>query len=217
MKKLLLLTLLSVFVMGSLQAQLKVYKKPVKNTQNLQILNQDPPPPPPPTTNKTEAPITKSEVPTSVYYLTSARVNIRTGNDNKEFPSEVYFQLSNDVAFIMQQRGENMRNEMKINSNTEFGLEKISTKPEDFTLESMKKKGIELRIVYFPDFISNAWKIEGVNITLEFKDQNGTLHPTLGSKTIVFNNASGFLDTFNKTLLCKTDGELNPTTSSIKP
>lgn len=219
MKKLVLLTILSVFVCINLHAQSKIIEKPTKSTQNMKILNEvppSPPPPPAPISSKTEAPITKSETSTSVYSLTSARVNIRTGNDNKEFPSEVAFYLSNGVDWFMQQLGGNMRNEMKINSNTEFGLEKCrNVKPEAFTLESMRIKGLNLRIVYFPDFLTNAWKIEGVSITLEFKDQNGTPHPTLGSKTIVFNNASGFLDAINSTLMCKTDEQLNPTTSSI--
>jgi hypothetical protein len=213
MKKIILLALLIVIKATTSQAQITT--KPVKNVQKTTVTetNVIPPPPPPATTNKTGA---ASNQNTPVYTLTSARVNIKTGNDNKEFPSEVFFQLSNGVAFIMQQRGENMRNEMKINSNTEFGLEKNGgVSSEGFTLESMKKKGINLRIVYFPNFLMDAWKIEGVSITLEFRDQNGTPHPTLGSKTIVFNNATGFLDAINKTLLCKTDEQLNPTTSSI--
>jgi hypothetical protein len=157
---------------------------------------------------------------TSIYSLSSVRVNIRTGSDNKEFPSKVDLLMScrSGSGFIYHQPGDNMRNEMKINSNTEFGLEKYPTViQQNLTLESLQKEGLTLRIFYNPNFIADAWKIEGVAITLEFKDQNGVPHPTLGSKTIVFNNASGFLDAVNHTLMCFADGQFVPTTSSIQP
>lgn len=154
----------------------------------------------------------------SVYSLTSVRVNIRTGNDNKEFPSKVDLLLINrGNGNIFHQPGENIRNEMKSNTNTEFGLEKYpSAIQENMTLGSIQKGGLALRIFYSPNFIADAWKIEGVSITLEFKDQNGNLHPTLGSKTIIFNNAAGFLDAANHILLCNMDGQFLPTTSSIQ-
>jgi hypothetical protein len=153
-----------------------------------------------------------------VYSLTSVRVAIRTGSDNKEFPSTVDLLLANrGNGYIYYMSGTNMRNEMKINSTTEFGLDKhLPIVLPDLTLASIQRQGLSLRIYYNPNFLADAWKIEGVTLTLEFRDQNGALHPTLGNKTIVFNNASGFLDDFNHILLCYTDGQFVPTTSSIQ-
>lgn len=216
MKKLLLITILSAFVAGNLLAQFKV-EKPLKKQSINQVI---PPPPPPPATNKTEAPIAKAEVPASVYSLTSVRVNIRTGNDNKEFPSQVGVMLRNsgcdNGGWIMQQLPENMRNEMRSNTNTEFGLDKMTNPSTQCRiLESIKNAGVQLRIFYLPNLFTDAWKIEGVTLTLEFKDQNGNLHPTYGQKVIVCNNASGFLDLNNHILMCNVGPEFMPTTSSI--
>ena len=64
----------------------------------------------------------------------------------------------------------------------------------------------------------DAWKIQGVTVTLEFRDQNGNLHPSLGQKTITFSNANGFLNGYNGTLtmICNTDGYLNPLSAYIE-
>ena len=196
MKKVIFLAALIVLKTTAGQAQ--ITNKPVKSQPKTTI--QSPP------------------VVVSVYSLTSVRVNIRTGNDNKEFPSKVDLLLINRAnGNIFHQPGENMRNEMKSNTNTEFGLEKHPRAiQEDMTLGSIQKDGLTLRIFYSPNFIADAWKIEGVSITLEFKDQNSNLHPTLGSKTIIFNNATGFLDAANHILLCNMDGQFLPTTSSIQ-
>jgi hypothetical protein len=225
MKKLLVSAVLCAFTLSNLYAQTKTYGTPTKSIQNAKLLNQvptTPPPPPPPATTKTAAPVSKTEVPTSVYSLTAVKVNIRTGNDNKEFPSEVGVMLRNrgcdNGGWIMQQLPENMRNEMKSNTNTEFGLENMTNPSTQCrTLETIQNAGLQLRIYYSPNLFTDAWKIEGVSITLEFRDQNGLLHPTLGSKTIVCNNASGFLDGSNHILMCTIGGQFVPTTSSITP
>lgn len=177
--------------------------KPVKTTATTQ--------------NKTTP---ESQTPVSVYTLTSVRVNIRTGSDNKEFPSQVGVMLFNrgGDGWIMNQLPENMRNEMKSNSNTEFGLEKMSNPNAGcMSLESIQRAGLSLRIFYLPNLFTDAWKIEGVSIALQFKDQNGNLHPTLGNKNIICNNASGFLDASNHIMMCMIDGQFVPTNSSIQP
>ncbi len=210
------------FLFTILTADAQIFTKPVKKQVNKTLTPPPPPPPPAPAppvaTNKST---TTDAQNTSVYTLTSVRINIRTGADNKEFPSQVGVMLRNsgcdNGGWIMQQLPENMRNEMKSNSNTEFGLEKMANPSTQCrTLESIKNGGVQLRIYYLPNFFADAWKIEGVTITLEFKDQNGVPHPTLGRKTIICNNASGFLDGSNHILMCNIDGELNPTTSSIQ-
>ena len=64
--------------------------------------------------------------------------------------------------------------------------------------------------------MKEARKIEGISITLEFRDQHGNLHPTLGQKTITFSNASGFLNGyFERKMICTTDWYFNPLTAQI--
>jgi len=215
MKRILLITILSAFMMGNLYAQFKT--KPIKNTQSInQVIT---PPPPPPTTSKTAAPVSKTDVPSSVYSLASVKVNIRTGNDNKEYPSGVRVSLgvrgSNmEYAYFVQ---ENLKNEMKSNSNTEFGLEKAGKNLKDITLDALQNAGLNLIIRYSANFQFDAWKIEGVSVTLEFRDQNGNLNPTLAQKTITFSNANGFLNGYNGTrnMTCTTDGYFNPLSAFI--
>jgi len=214
MKKTIFITAAAAFIAGMVNGQVIQKTVPPVKQNAVKTIPVQPPPPPPPasTTNKTEAVA-------SVYSLTSARVSIRTGNDNKEFSSTVQLDLINRNTgyFPFRQAAANMRNEMKPNSTTDVGLDKnYNTAPVHFTLQSIQTKGIDLQITYHPNFFTDAWKIEGVSLTLEFKDQNEKPHPTLGSKTIVFNNASGFLDGTNTVLFCSTDGALVPTTSSIR-
>jgi hypothetical protein len=104
---------------------------------------------------------------------------------------------------------------MRVNSNTEFGLGKYDVSTEKFTLEALQRDGLKLTIEYMPNFFMDAWKIEGIVLTLEFKDQNGNLHPTLGTKTITFNDAYGFLNGEYRAMVCLADKNLNSLTSSI--
>lgn len=167
-------------------------------------------PAPAPTAKTTPAPTNAV-----VYSLTSVRVNIRTGNDNKEFPSKVYVTMmakSNprDWRNYLQF---NLSNEMRINSNTEFGLDLEGRTPT--ALEIFQQAGLALSISYEPNFFADAWKIESVSLILEFKDQHGNLHPTLGNKTITFNNAYGFLNNEFRYMKCYTDASFAPLTAVI--
>jgi hypothetical protein len=204
MKKIVLLIALVGFFITTIQAQVK--EKSKRGEQSV--------------VKTTPAPTPASDpAVVSVYRLTSARVNIRTGSDNKEFPSKVFVMLTlrNTNYCLYEQPGDNMRNEMRINSNTEFGLQKHNDgTPERLTLEALQNQGIVLLIRYVPNFFADAWKIEGVSVSLEFKDQNGNLHPTLGNKTILFTNANGFLNDTYRWMNCYTDGGFSPLTSSIK-
>lgn len=184
-----------------------IKKDTLKSTTNTQTKTALPAPAPQLSTNN------------SIYKLTAARVNIRTGNDNKEYLSQVTVLLNaSGVGSSMVQPGANMRNEMKINSNFEFGLLKPywSTPEDNRLLSSFQKEGLLLILHYIPNLITDAWKIEGVTLTLEFRDQNGNLHPTHGNKTIVFNNASGFLNYWDRKMECRADASFTPLTSSIK-
>ncbi|MDP3360113.1 MAG: hypothetical protein Q8S41_12285 [Lutibacter sp.] len=216
MKKLLLITMLYAIAISNLNAQIKT-SKTLRNTQNLNLVIP-PPPPPPPTISKTSDPISNTGVAASVYTLTSARVNIRTGNDNKEFPSKILVTLKTKATPISDWSPFyqlNLDNEMRINSNTEFGLERDVQLRGESKLEAFQNSGLIMRIIYLPNFFADAWKIENITLVLEFKNQFGNPHPTLGSKTIVFSNAYGFLNNEYRYMECITDGSFNPLTAVI--
>jgi hypothetical protein len=174
------------------------------------------------TTPPSTTPATTQNQTTSVFTLSSVRVNIRTGNDNKEFPSGVYIELwvkghqGADYNKDCLYKVSDLKNEMRINSNTELGLEKYGGAPGKFTLEALQSTGLSLSVGYVPNLFTDAWKIEGVTLTLEFKDQNGNLHPTLGTKSITFNNAYGFLNNEYHAMNCTTDQGFNPLTAAIE-
>lgn len=221
MKKLLLLTILSAFIISAAVSQVTQKTVPaLKQNVILKTVPAPPPPapaPPPPTTNKTTAAGAEN---TPVYRLTAVKVNIRTGNDNKEYPSGVRTTLgvrgSGMEYFYFVQN--NLKNEMKSNTNTEFGLEKATGNFKEITLDALQNAGCEIRINYSANFQLDAWKIEGVTATLEFRDQNGNLHPTLSQKTINFSNANGFLNGYPGTtmMICNTDGYFNPLSANIE-
>ena len=218
MKKLLFISGVVILMLNTAVAQ--VIQKTVPPPKQNIIIKQvpaAPPAPPPPTTDKTTAPVNQN---TPVYSLTVVKVNIKTGNDNKEYPSNVRTSLgvrgSNmQYAYFVQ---ENLKNEMRSNSSTEFGLEKRGSNLKDLTLEVLQNAGFHFRIDYSANFQFDAWKIEGVMVTLEFRDQNGNLHPILAQKTINFSNANGFLNGYNGTrsMICNTDGYFNPLSAFIE-
>lgn len=214
MKQVLFLAVMMLLIISAAQSQTKTEEKkvlPAKITKQAPTAPRTAPPPPPAPTNKTTG---TSNATVPVYVLSSARVSIRTGADNKEFPSTVAVTLMaqsdpvNWRTYIQNQLG----NEMRINSDTEFGLD-VAGQP--LSLETFQKTGLILRIHYNPNIIFDAWKIESVSLILEFKDQNGNLHSTLGRKTIVFSNAYGFLNNEFRYMKCYADASFSPSTAVI--
>ncbi len=169
------------------------------------------------------------------YYLSAARVTIKTGNDNKESLSNITIELSVRDTACQVFAQENLTNELKVNSENTIGLEKsntyiasysgnnlshpYSTSPtgnRSISLGDCQKYGLSLRIIYKPNFFADAWKIENVSIALEFRDAKGNLHASYGTKTITFANAATFLDDFDKRILiCTADNTFNPLTSFV--
>lgn len=168
------------------------------------------------------------------YWLTSAKVKIKTGSDNKESLSNLAIELSvRDTAYCIFAQN-NVTNELKVNSENTIGLEKTyscttryspnnlsapyGTSPtgtKNIQYSDVEKYGVSLRIIYKPNFFADAWKIENVSITLEFRDTNNNLHSS-GQKTIVFGNAATFLDNFDKKILvCTADNTFSPLTSFV--
>lgn len=225
MKKLIFFFAMLFIITSGVQAQIntRVQKKQVKTTpEPVKIIKTIPPkapPPPPPSNNKNTG---ADNPPAAVYTLTSMKVHIRTGNDNKEFPSKVSVTVwKKDISIGDYENGcifyvFDLKNEMAVNSNTDIGLEKYKGNPDKFSLVNLQKSGLSMRVSYGANFFMDAWKVENISLTLEFKDQNGNLHPTLGRKTISFSNAIGFLNDQYSYFKCLTDNDFNPLTASIE-
>ena len=169
------------------------------------------------------------------YSLSSVKINIGTGSDNKESLSNVSIELAvrntNFTVFVQN----NLTNEMKTNSTTPIRLEKnnlytsgyhpnaiptiyytSTTGTETIMLSDVEKYGLSLRIIYKPNFFADAWKIETISANLEFRDANGNLHSSSGQKTITFSNTATFLDNYDKRILiCTADNYFNPVTSFV--
>lgn len=207
-------------LLSNIAANAQIIQKPMPEIKRVPIAKSVPASdiPLPTSVNKT-TPDSNQFIP--IYNLTAAKVNIRTGNDNKEYPSNVIVTLgargSSNVHCYFKQS--NLKNEMKGNSNTEFGLEKFCTNPgQEMPLQILQIQGLYLKINYLANFKFDAWKIENIAVTIEFRDQNGNLHPTLAQKTITFSNANGFLNGYDgiKAMVCTTDGYFNPLSANIQ-
>lgn len=236
MKQQLFLLLLATLAAGTINAQQPTMERPLKKAVIKPVPPapapapaQKPPAPPPTPAQKTAPVPTQSTPPASnppVYRMTSAKVVIQTGSDNKEFPSALNLRLLtlNTKQGLYLLPGNGLNNELKVNSSNDFGLvlnqgtnaDANAKIQQALTLDYIQQSGgLNLRIYYGPNFFMDAWKIEGVKLILEFKDQNNNPHPVYGYKTIVYNTASGFLNNSHKTMECLSDRDFNPTTSPI--
>lgn len=186
-------------------------------------------------TRTTPLPLTNAD-----YFMSSVKVTIKTGSDNKEALSNVTFELAvRDTNYSIFAQN-NCTTEFKINTENTIGLETYTewisayarnisnpgspgnpyftspTRAKLIALSDVEKYGLSLRIIYKPNFFMDAWKIETVSLSLEFRDGNGNLHATSGKKTITFTNAATFLDEYDKRLLiCTADKFFTPLTSFV--
>jgi hypothetical protein len=89
MKKILVAIFITAFIASTAHAQVITKQAPVK--KNTTIKTTPPPPSPPPTQPSTQQPADKQAPAEStlIYSLTFVKANIRTGKDNKEYPSGV--------------------------------------------------------------------------------------------------------------------------------
>jgi len=222
MKRLILIAC-SLCLISLTNAQVVTRETPVKKNVIIKPAATPPPAPAPAPATKTSPPSQPQQpaqqAPTPVYSLTAVKVTIKTGTDNKEFPSVLGLTVldKNGNTPLYGLPGNGIKNELAVNSVMDFGLQTDGMRPtaEALRLETIQRTGISLKIYYGPNFFMDAWKIEGVSLTLEFKDQNNNLHPTLGSKTIVFNTAKGFLNNTYHTMRCLADGNFTALTSPI--
>ncbi|MFT3980202.1 MAG: hypothetical protein QM687_07000 [Ferruginibacter sp.] len=231
MKKLCLLFIVCFAVYNNLQAQFAPLTppQPVKKTPTVKTQASPGLTATPTRTSTTPQPPTEPE-----YFLTGVKVNIGTGNDNKESLSNVSVECwVRDTRYVIFAQN-NLNNEMKSNSTTSIGLEQsavytggmISSIPihyitkaagtQPVKLKDVQTYGLAVRIIYKPNLFTDAWKIENVSLSLEFRDAQRNLHPAMGQKTISFGNAATFLDNFDKRMLiCTADQYFNPLTSFV--
>lgn len=156
------------------------------------------------------------------YYLSVVKVTIKTGADNKEYPSSISIDvgLGNKTGYYSA--GENsfglhyFEDEIKVNSTRDLFIPKENSNYDSYilaenTLSKYKQNGLCFLLRYQPNILLDAWKIESILLTLQFKDANGNPHPTMGNKIINISNTTLWMDGFDKeTALFTTDNYFNP-------
>jgi hypothetical protein len=187
--------------------------------------------------NTAESTITARAVKNSEYFLTSAKITVQTGNDNKEANNSlVYYYIgvanyNEKLAFALG-GGPNKSAytpEIPANSTTEL-LPNRSLDPGQYGIQSpyntlcfYKQRGLAVSVFYDnKTWATDAWKINSISVTVEFKDRNGNPYPypAYASRTITFpvNGLLGYRNgddiTTNKNqlrvLLMGTDENFNP-------
>lgn len=152
------------------------------------------------------------------YFLSVAKITFKTGNDNKDNGAKLILRIYPASGTDNYRKGyclDNYTRELKKFATDEIPLPRAGEYDQSFnSLENYKKTGIMVDVLYdtwggpFPPM--DAWKIEEVSATIEFKDKNGNPHPTFGSKIIHFPSSSSYLDFFKWHLFCKTDQYFSP-------
>lgn len=171
------------------------YTLTVDNENRIQEANEN--------NNTAESTITARAIKNADYFLTSAKITVQTGNDNKEANNSlVYFYIG--VANYNQQMAFSLGDvrtkdgyapEIRANSTTEL-LPNHSLDPDYHSLYSAynslcfyKQRGLAVTVFYDNKaWATDAWKINSISVTVEFKDRNGNPYPNpaYASKTITF-------------------------------
>ncbi len=180
--------------------------------------------------NNQQTPPSTPQLTDADYFLSVARVTINTGKDNKEVNSKLIvsvYPVSGADNYLKGYTLMNYMPELKTWSSQSFTLPKAPGFDQSFnSLAQYKQGGVMIDILYNtagngPFFVTDAWKIDQISATLEFKDRNGNPHPTMPSKTIYFTADSNdmYLDFLKWHLYCKTDEYFNvlPTFITKRP
>lgn len=210
----------SMLLKKSPNMQLKVNQKPVQQPTTTTPISSS-------SSEKTTQ--TKAETPAATapaltdndYFLSAVKISLKTGKDNKEYPSSLSISISPGNVTNYYNVGNscfrlsNYKNELKINSSTDLYIPQTNQYypyiAADNTLAKYKQNGLTLQMVYLANLLFDAWKIDGISLTLQFKDAHGNPHPTMGNKTITFTDANLWMDGYDKVVtLYRTDGSFNP-------
>lgn len=149
----------------------------------------------------------------ATYYLTGAKVTLKTGNDNKDGGAKLsllMYPVSGGQYWGDFFRMDDYTGELKKGTAISLNLAK-SPAFKNYTLDQYKQNGVELDVVYttqggpFP--LTDAWALDQVSLELEFRDQNGTLAPPIPA--ITWENINTLMTT-KKKVYCKTDNYWKP-------
>ncbi len=167
------------------------------------------------------------------YYLRTATVKIWTGADGKEKPSclslnmfvnapSTYgFSTDTSTRYLVTHYtcGPTRTFEIPANSQVSVTMDPIyfawderqnpNYHPEQISLTQFNKNGLTLYFDYSPNFITDAWKVEKIELIVDFTRYDGVHHPIYGNKSIIF-NTSTLLTSSKTTLVLKTDRFLMP-------
>ena len=148
--------------------------------------------------NTAESTITARAVKNSEYFLTSAKITVQTGNDNKEANNSlvyIYVGVANYNEHMAFADKNGYAPEIRVNSTTEL-LPNSSLDPDYHSLYSpynsvcfYKQRGLAVTVYYDNKaWATDAWKINSISVTVEFKDAKGNPYPNpaYASKTITF-------------------------------
>lgn len=169
------------------------------------------------------------------YYLTGITVKIYTGNDNKEYPSSMAInaylphgsdfgnaQNSSALLYTNTMDNDNSRIvEFKSNSSNSIKLAPIYTlfdtqnfveyHPNEMSLYKFEHNGLIIVINYSPNLLTDAWKIEKVDITFNVSTPSGIKHPKYNNKTVTFTKSKLLTSGrgINDCYVMSVDGSLN--------
>ncbi|MEJ8819097.1 hypothetical protein [Lacibacter sp. H407] len=166
------------------------------------------------------------------YYLISTKLIFYTGNDSKEAPSMVSINCSipgaaslyesSNPSLIGSTNGQqsDLKYEFKANSNVTVPAGMIyypcgngkeaDYMPDEVSLNRITRSGLIIDVYYSPNFFMDAWKVERIDVILEFKQPDGTLHSTHGTKIIPYYNLNKLFTASNNKLTLKSDRFLMP-------
>ena len=214
-------------------AQLKTENVPLKKTAPV-LKSVAPSAPKSQTNTQSKTENTPATLTDADYFLAGAVIQISTGGDNKEPNTSTAFftvrpRKSNGiVAYSLNEYA----NELKVNQTVDLRLDRVATLTSaQNSLHHFKQNGLSVVVAYCNKaFCTDAWKINSVTVTLEFRDANGNPAPNgYASRTISFPVSSatlgfiagcnpfwttnakscGYSDQLSKMLL-KTDEYFNP-------
>lgn len=181
----------------------------------------------------------------SQYFITGAVVTIKTGNDSKEYPSKVKLYLfpptASTYTYTYALGQLNLTNAMNVNTSTEIGLTPLNQQKipwpvsyssgytgtnkasspftsgsHNWMLADVQRQGFRLLVAYHPNVALDAWEIKQVSVKLKIEKADGTPHPTLNNKTIVFYISTPPLGVpTGMALVCEADKDFTPTTNYL--
>jgi hypothetical protein len=174
---------------------------PVKMTKTVPQPAPAPAPAPAPksqTIPKTKPNDTQPALTDADYFLAGAVVRISSGNDNKEANASMayfYVRPRNSNGFLSYKL-EEYASELPSNQTVDLRLNRVAALAStQNSLKYYKQNGLSVLVAYAnKSFCTDAWKINSVTVTLEFKDVNGNPAPDgYASKTISYPVSSGTL------------------------